>query len=382
MSRPWSTVADIRSRVRRRWDDGTLLKHHARGMPFPRIEVPLRGPRAGEIGDDLEAVRSWIAALDAGRRGGAHYELSHASVGGRMFGRNEVPHRAVVSEFAQAWAVLGVAEQVRRFEEILEVAGQEPVLREWVCTQPLRALQIGDGWAALPAAYRWLQEERGSGRYLREVTAPGVDTKFIEQHRAVLARLMEVPTSATGFVAGLGLAARPETVRLRVDPALGLAGGFTEVVVRLEELTAAKVDVRTAVIVENEVTYLSVPVPEGGVVLWGKGFEVNRAGSLPWLREAEVHYWGDLDTHGFAILNQLRAWLPQTRSFLMDRATLLEHRDRWGAEPSPTTAGLDRLTTEEAGLYSDLVADRLGDRLRLEQERIDWAWVRQRLPYR
>jgi len=52
-----------------------------------------------------------------------------------------------------------------------------------------------------------------------------------------------------------------------------------------------------------------------------------------------VHYWGDLDTHGFAILNQLRAWLPQTRSFLMDRQTLVEHRDRWGREPAPTAAG-------------------------------------------
>lgn len=41
-----------------------------------------------------------------------------------------------------------------------------------------------------------------------------------------------------------------------------------------------------------------------------------------------VHYWGDLDTHGSAILDRLRAWLPQTRSFLMDRETLLDHRER------------------------------------------------------
>jgi hypothetical protein len=49
------------------------------------------------------------------------------------------------------------------------------------------------------------------------------------------------------------------------------------------------------------------------------------------VQEVDVHYWGDLDTHGFAILHSLRAWLPQTQSFLMDRQTLAEHRDRLGA---------------------------------------------------
>jgi hypothetical protein len=138
--------------------------------------------------------------------------------------------------------------------------------------------------------------------------------------------------------------------------------------------------VKIAVVIENEITFLSVPVPDGGVVLWGKGFEVSRATSLPWLVNAEIRYWGDLDTHGFAILNQLRARLPQTRSFLMDRDTLLAHRERWVTEPTPTAAHLDRLRDDEQALYEDLVTDRFGVRVRLEQERIDWAWASHRLP--
>ncbi len=117
-------------------------------------------------------------------------------------------------------------------------------------------------------------------------------------------------------------------------------------------------------------------------MIWGKGFEVNRAGALPWLREADVRYWGDLDTHGFAILHSLRAWLPQAQSVLMDRATLLAHRHRWVRESSPTSARLDRLTPDEAELYGDLVSDRLGENVRLEQERIDWAWAQERLDHR
>jgi hypothetical protein len=88
-----------------------------------------------------------------------------------------------------------------------------------------------------------------------------------------------------------------------------------------------------------------------------------------------VTYAGDLDTHGFAILNTLRASVPQTRSLLMDRETLLAHRDRWGFESSPTRARLDYLTRTEQALYTDLVEDVYAPSLRLEQERLDWEWV-------
>lgn len=65
---------------------------------------------------------------------------------------------------------------------------------------------------------------------------------------------------------------------------------------------------------------------------------------------------------------------------LMDRETLLAHREQWGTEPAPTPAHLDHLTPSERVLYEDLVTDRYAARFRLEQERISWAWVLDRLP--
>jgi hypothetical protein len=114
-------------------------------------------------------------------------------------------------------------------------------------------------------------------------------------------------------------------------------------------------------------------------VVWGKGFEVDRVGSLPWLADADVFYWGDVDTHGFAILDRLRAWLPEARSVLMDRETLTVHHERWVTEPTPTASRLTRLTPDERALYEDLISDRFAVNVRLEQDRIDWAWVTERL---
>ncbi len=101
---------------------------------------------------------------------------------------------------------------------------------------------------------------------------------------------------------------------------------------RSEELTRLTVEPRVAVIVENEISYLSVEVPDDGVVIWGRGFDVDGVGRLRWLAEADVVYWGDIDTHGFVILDRLRAWLPRAQSVLMDRETLLAHRGRWVTE--------------------------------------------------
>lgn len=67
--------------------------------------------------------------------------------------------------------------------------------------------------------------------------------------------------------------------------------------------------------------------------------------------------------------------LPHTRSFLMDRASLLSHVDHWGRETSPNRARLPGLTTEEAALHRDLVEDSLGPSVRLEQERVRFSAI-------
>lgn len=380
MTRAWTTPADLQLKVRRRWTDGSLLSALADDRPFPELDLPVRGPSADELGDHLDAVRSWAADLEAASRDGRRYELVYVPIGGRHVGRNAIPGRARVTTYEQAWALLGVTSQVAAYRRVLELSAGLTKVHSWAAAHPLQALEVADQWEQVLAAYRWLHDSRGSGRWLREITAPGVDTKFVERHRTVLSQLLGVDRSPAGFLTALGLRTKPGSLRLRFDaPALGLPDALSEGTFRLEEVAVLAARVSRAVIIENETTYLTVPVPAGGVVLWGKGFEVSRAGSLPWLRGVDVHYWGDLDTHGFAILNQLRAWLPHTTSFLMDRSTLLAHRDRWVCEPSPTSARLDRLTPDEAAVYSDLVSDRLGEAVRLEQERIDWTWVSERL---
>ncbi len=328
--------------MRRRWDDGSLLRAYAAGEPCPIVDVPVRGPRPGEIGDRLGEVQAWIAALEQGGFQGGRYDLTRASVGGRLVGRNQLPSRAIVASYDQAWALLGVTADVRRYDTVLATTRDVPSVHVWACEQPFKALDQHDVWPQLLAAHAWLDAARGSGRRIRQIDAPGVDTKFVERHRAVLASLLGVSASAAGFARDLGLATATETVRLRFDQGFaGMPECLSEGTFRRSELAAVQGQ-RAERIDRGERGDLLVG-RHPAMRAWSsgaRGFEVDRAGSLPWLRDVEVHYWGDLDTHGFAILDRLRAWLPQTRSVLMDRETLLAHQDRWVVEDRPTRARL------------------------------------------
>lgn len=407
----WTTPADIGTRLRRRWVKGDLLRAHALGEPFLPIEVPLHGPTAEELAERLTAAREWAAALERASEAGRRFSIVYKSVGGRHLGRTDLPGRALIDSYAQAWRVLAVdggRGEVAVFEEVLRAAVGVPAAHDWALTHPLRAIELAGDWPAILAARDWLEWHRDSGLYLRQVDAPGVDTKVFERHRGVLAAMLGVPATVAGFTSALGFATKPSRVRVRFDPALfEMPSRFTEAELRVGELFDAQIEPSSVLIVENEITYLSVPVPERGVVLFGAGYVAGHAGSLGaggtpiageldrpeyesaqsvplgWLRQASargvVSYWGDLDTHGFRILDRVRAHLPEVRSILMDRDTLLAHEARWGAESTPTNVALTRLTDAEFALYTDLVTDRYGSAVRLEQERIDWAWACRRL---
>jgi len=136
---------------------------------------------------------------------------------------------------------------------------------------------------------------------------------------------------------------------------------------------------RRIFITENEVNFLAFPDAQGSMVVFGAGYGFDHLAQARWLDDKEIVYWGDIDTHGFAILDQLRGRFPFARSLLMDRDTMLQHKAFWGREDRPTDRELLRLRPAESALYDDLRFNRLGPDVRLEQERIGFEWVEREL---
>jgi len=376
----WTRPPEVRAWLGKKWKSGALLTALAEGKDWEPLDLPLRGPAAGEIAGRLAEVQEWAAAWDRAARGPLRVE--YKKVGGRQVGSNMIPCRAWIDGYEPAWELLGVRADVRRFSTLARATAEScPRLVPWVTRRPLRLLRLAGRWDELLAAVRWIDERQTPGMYLRQVDVPGVDTKFIEQHRGVLTELLDlqlapdrIDADAPDFAGRYRFRRKPGYVRFRVT-----VGAFTELSVRADEFAAPPPGTSRVYVVENEITYLAFPLPAGAIVIFGGGYAVDVLEPLGWLTDLDLVYWGDIDTHGFAILNRLRHRFGHARSMLMDRATLLAHRGQWVTEPRPATGRLDRLDAEEAGLYRDLLDGTLGPSVRLEQERIRFAALEQAL---
>jgi len=386
----WTTPADLRAQVQRLWDRGDLLRAAVTDTVSTPLRLNLKAPSAADLSDRFEAVRDWVRTV----ADTPHVRLDWRAWNHRVQGTQRLPAAVWVDSVQEALAFIGKARQAQRFEALWQqTAAVQPALLVWVSRRPIQALDLAERWERLLAVVAWLQAHPRPGVYLRQVDAPGVDSKFIEAHRGVLTEMLEaalapeaVDTLANGtaqFARRFGFLDKPVRIRFRLlDPALpSLPGceGLSDITLDAASFAALALPVERVFITENETNFLAFPEVARAIVVFGAGYGWEALARAAWLHRCRMHYWGDIDTHGFAILDQLRAYFRHAASFLMDRETLLAHRSHWGGEPEPTRHDLSRLTTEEAAVYGDLRFDRLQPRLRLEQERIGYGWVCDRL---
>ena len=382
----WTTPADLKAQVQKLWDRGLLLSSMCGGEPiFPRRLV-LKGPNSREQSERFPEVRDWISQLSGDAE---HYRIERRKVSHRVLGSNEIPSEIWVDTIEDALVLIGKRRAAEQFAALVRLTSErQPKLVSWLKKRPLRASELGDVWPQLLAVVNWLHDHPRPAVYLRQIDLPGVHTKLIEAHRAVLAELLDIvlpedsievsSTGVRGFCRRYGFLETPSWVRFRVlDPIVALLPEQfgQDIAVTAQSFSILDLPVSNVFISENEVNFLAFPNVADAIIVFGAGYGFDHIASADWLKQKNLRYWGDIDTHGFAILNQLRNLFPHAASFLMDQQTLLAHRPFWGIEAQPETAKLSRLTAEEGALYDRLRRNHWGDRIRLEQERIGFDFV-------
>ena len=390
----WTRPADLRRQVQRLWDRGRILSSLATGDSIFPLRLALKRPSAAELRDHFDEARSWNKSL----RSMPHLRIDMREFRHRVSGANALPHEAWVDTVEDAAAVIGKRSEVATFRRVMETTrARQPSLLPWLARRPLNALQLADDWNLLLDIVGWLQDHPRPGIYLRQMDVPGVHSKFVESRRGVIGELLDcvLPTESidasvsgiAGFARRYGFRDKPERVRFRIlDPAHALLPGVRDpngcsqdVTLDAATFAALHTGVSRVFVTENEINFLAFPSIEDGMVVFGAGYGFERLRRARWLSRCRLFYWGDIDTHGFAILDELRSHFGRVESFLMDRATFDEFEPLRGTESSPLDRHLSRLTAEERTLYDDLRFNRIGPNLRLEQERIGFEWVRNRL---
>lgn len=382
-TRAWTSLADLKSQVNRLWDRGELVRPFVNGDAFVPLRLVFRGPASSELAGRFPDVRAWLAGIAEI----SHIRFKWREVNHRILGSQRLPESAWVESLDDALALIGKRADAAKFRKMAEVTRAErPELLEWLAKRPIQAIDLHDRWSRLLAVVDWLRAHPSPGVYLRQVDIPGVHTKFIEANRGVLTELLDLvlPTECIAseragsaqFAARYGFLEKPNRIRFRVlDEMIGFLPGPEPPDVTLDATTFSTLclPVRRIFITENETNFLAFPrVPEA-LVVFGSGYGWDALGRADWLQNCEIHYWGDIDTHGFAILNQLRGKFGHVSSLLMDRDTLMTHEVMWGEEPVQATHDLPLLDSAEGAMYDDLRSNKIRPCLRLEQEHIGFG---------
>lgn len=382
------------------------------GPPRWPLLLALRQPTEADAAAEPEAVRAWVQAWQAWPGPGT---VQWQTRQWTRLGPQHLPH-SLVLDGPQALAELaGQGARWRRAAARLAgLVDAWPALAGAATSQRLfdALADYADGDVRrLADLLQWLAAHPGSGLYLRQLPVPGLHTKWVEQRKALIIDLLRLPGALAAPVADLaqalderaaegaaevagadpgrdlhtwlGLARPPVRLRLRIlCPQLRQQlGGLGDVEAPLHDLARWPLAPRQVLVVENLESGLALPPLPGTVAVLKLGHAVGQLRALPWLADARLVYWGDIDTHGLAMLDKARQAWPHTESLLMDAATLLAHRHLCGDEPQPYSGSPPALLRGgEREAFDGLVQGRWGMRLRLEQERLPWGLVLAALP--
>lgn len=346
------------------------------------LVTPLGCPTEVEAQSQGDAVRHWVLAWRGLHDPG---KLVWSERRWPALGPQSLPEKLVLDEVQSLAAWIGEEERWNRARiRYGQTVSRWPALASRLPRYfDALADYSGQDMLRLEALLSWIEANPRSNLYPRQIPLAGMDTKWLEARTLLVADLVAALQSddagGTGFHQRCGLKEAPHIVRLRLlDQSLReRVGGLGDIAAPIGEIAFLRLPVSRVYIVENVQTGLCFGDRPGSMVFMGLGYGVSALGRVPWLAGAECIYWGDLDTHGFAILNRVRACLPNAVSALMDELTLLRHRDLWVEEKDQHSAAhLPLLTAAEQTVYQGLKQHRWGVNVRLEQERIAWneAW--------
>lgn len=358
----------IAAQLARHWDSADRREHLMLDpQAWPRT-VAIGGPSASVFTQRTALVREHISRWRAVTVGEVQWhDVTFRSAAEPV----SLPQHWLLrspEEWAQASADAQVQLELQRLRYLLDridarfhslVVRQRALWRDRNDDEVVRA-------TALALA---LEPGIAAGRPLRALALAGIDSKFLERHRALVAALLDIrfdgQASQLGLNSFLDAADEGEHWLLVVPLSPGLLP-FAQQRVRARELRDAPLPAKRILLIENDRCLHLLPALPDTIAVLGSGLDLAWL-CADWLRECDLGYWGDMDTWGLRMLARARALQPHLVPLLIDQA-LFERLSGTLAVPEPITAGPvppDGLNDSEQTFYQYLLAQAKG---RVEQE--------------
>ena len=378
--------AEIKTKVEHKKNE--YLKAKIQGIPF--FPLSLRADK-GSIHDDFQMRERALATLfdQSKAKKGKGYIVETETRESRTMGRQTAVSNLLIETEGDFLYLLGAEKEGPLFSrnlELLKATFPEEACIPWLLAKKSEVFSRWEGndgqWFCQIA--RFLVDNPNSGLFARElpVEAP---TKFLETNLALIKSLVAALrplAEGDDDITCLGLRKKESLVKIRsnrpFEVHLGKAacGQTPTIILTPESLRTFHVAAKRIFIVENETMFFTFPLEREDLCLYVGGYALLACKETEVLRNAEIFYFGDLDAHGFAILDKCRRLYPQTKSFCMDLEILEDHR-AFLVKGKPYPGEYLTLTQKEEEALHRIQGP--GGPFLLEQERISLGYLKNRL---
>jgi hypothetical protein len=382
------TIEEIKEKAAKKYTQflTNLVLGEGKMESFLPLQIPFTLPKTK---GNYSEIQQWINALSAKSKPQKEYSFSLVMVekNTHSYGLAKLPEQIFFENERDYLTFIGKISEVTIFKKDLAFILQNfPQLKTWLSQKPQEVIKYANKWEDLLKVCHYFVQNPQPNLYLRQLPIV-VHTKFIEENEGILKKLLElllptnlINTEGTTFIARHFCKDYQETlvriIFLDNDLAKQFSHtGITDISLPLSQFEKLFIACKTVWIVENKTnfigTFLTFPLQKNSIAIFGAGFKVGSLKNAKWLAEKQLFYWGDIDSYGFQILDNLRQYFPKIKSICMDMQTVKTFEDLATKDIENKKDNLVYLTDEEQETFKYMKINGL----RIEQEKITQVYV-------
>lgn len=212
-----------------------------------------------------------------------------------------------------------------------------PELKELMVKKHKLVVNHAGKWNEILKVCRFFKLNPQPNMFVRELPI-GVYTKFVESNKGILRPLLDiivgndVNKDESDFYLRFNLKKGEPEIYFRVldkDLSDKYFSGLTSTWALINEFAKLDIPLENVIIAENKRNTNKVvellPNKKSTFVVWGSGYKVTALKNVPWLKNVNLYYWGDIDAQGYEILSDIRLYFPDIKSIMMDKEAITVH---------------------------------------------------------
>ena len=371
------TPNEIRNKAEKKYNE--YLQSIVNGVSFAEIVIIGNKKPSDNFAEFQQEITKLID--NSKEKKGFGYTVKYQTVKKKNLGTQDIPTEISFQTEADFLKFLHKEKEVAEFRaDYTFILSKFPELKEWIIKYPKKVLENHSQWNDLLKVCNYFKANPKPNLYIRELPIT-IHTKFIENNKGIIKELLDglisehTNKNETNFEKRFNLKYAEPTVRFRVldkNISQQCFSGIDDLNIPISQFEKLDLPIKRVFVAENKMNILTFPAIDKSIIIFGSGFGVEILKNAEWLKNADLYYWGDLDTQGFEILSQFRGYFPSVKSILMDKVTFDKYFENDNGTPSKIPTAL-HLTSEEQQLYELLKTNNW----RLEQEKVPLEYANQ-----